>query len=77
MKVTNFLKNEKVRKEDSFSNSSLHGAGKLSHTEECLFSNKTGHYSDQCQTVFFLSNNFHLLQTSATNKMKMKIQYKI
>ena len=26
---------------------------------------------------FFLSNNFHVLQTSATNKMKMKIQYKI
>ena len=26
---------------------------------------------------FFLSNNFHVLQTSATNKIKMKIQYKI
>ena len=26
---------------------------------------------------FFLSDNFHLLHTSATNKMKMKIQYKI
>ena len=29
------------------------------------------------KTLFFLSNNFHVLQTSATNKMKMKIQYKI
>ena len=27
--------------------------------------------------IFFLSNNFHVLQTSATKKMKMKIQYKI
>ena len=26
---------------------------------------------------FFLSNNFHILQTSATNKIKVKIQYKI
>ena len=25
---------------------------------------------------FFLSNNFHILQTSATNKLKMKVQYK-
>ena len=27
--------------------------------------------------LFFLSNNFHVLQTSTTNKMKMEIQYKI
>ena len=27
-------------------------------------------------TIFFLSNDFHILQTSATNKI-MKIQYKI
>ena len=53
MKVKNFLKNEKGRKEDSFSNSLLHSAGKLSHTKKSLFSYKTGHYSDQCQTVFF------------------------
>ena len=26
---------------------------------------------------FFLSNNFHVLQTSTTNKMKMKLQNKI
>ena len=64
MKVKNFLKNEKGRKEDSFSNSLLHSAGKLSHTKKSLFSYKTGHYSDQCQ-FFFLSNNFHVLQTSA------------
>ena len=53
MKVKNFLKNGKGRKEDSFSNSLLHSAGKLSHTKKSLFSYKTGHYSDQCQTVFF------------------------
>ena len=28
-------------------------------------------------SLFLLSNNFHILQTSPTNKMKMKMQYKI
>ena len=30
-----------------------------------------------CSRFFFLSNDFHVLQTSATNKMKMRMQYKI
>ena len=36
-----FWKNGKGKKEDSFSNSSLHSAGKLSHTRKCLFCYKT------------------------------------
>ena len=75
MKVKNFFKNEKGRKEDSFSNSLLHSAGKLSHTKKSLFSYKTGHYSDQCQFFFYqITSTYykHLQQP-----MKMKIQYKI
>ena len=32
-----FLKNEKGKKEDIFSNSPLHSAGKVLHTRKCLF----------------------------------------
>ena len=42
-----FLKNEKGKKEDSFTNSSLHSVGKLSHTRKCLFCYKTDHYTQQ------------------------------
>ena len=44
-----FLKNEKGKKEGSFAISSLHSAGKLSHTRKCLFCYKTDHYKNQFQ----------------------------
>ena len=57
-----FLKNEKGKKEESFSNSSLHSAGKLSHTRKCLFCYKTDHYSDQCQIVTDLKARREILK---------------
>ena len=56
------MKNEKGKKEDSFSNSSLHSAGKLSHTRKCLFCYKTDHYSDQCQIVTDLKARREILK---------------
>ena len=43
-----FLNDEKGKKEDSFSNSSLHSAGKLSYKRKYFFCYRTDHYSDQC-----------------------------
>ena len=57
-----FLKNEKGKKEDSFTNSSLHSVGKLSHTRKCLFCYKTDHYSDQCQIVTDLKARKEILK---------------
>ena len=57
-----FLKTEKGKKEESFSNSSLHSAGKLSHTRKCLFCYKTDHYSDQCQIVTDLKARREILK---------------
>ena len=57
-----FLKNEKGKKEDSFSNSSLHSAGKLSHTRKCLFCYKADHYSDQCQIITDLKARREMLK---------------
>ena len=57
-----FLKNEKGKKEESFSNSSLLSAGKLSHTRKCLFCYKTDHYSDQCQIVTDLKARREILK---------------
>ena len=54
-----FLKNE-----DSFSNSSLHSAGKLSHTRKCLFCYKTDHYGDQCQIITDLKARREILKKS-------------
>ena len=53
-----FLENEKGKKEDS----SLHSAGKLSHTRKCLFCYKTDHYSDQCQIVTDLKARREILK---------------
>ena len=50
-KIIRNVINEKDKDKESFSNSSLHSAGKLSHAKKCLFCCKTDHYSDQCQTV--------------------------
>ena len=57
-----FLKNEKGKKEDRFSNSSLHSAGKLSHTRKWLFCYKTDHYSDLCQIVMDLKTCREILK---------------
>ena len=53
---------KKGKKEDSFSNSSLLSAGKLSRTKKCLFCYKTDHYSDQCQIVTDLKARREILK---------------
>ena len=55
------MKNEKGKKEDSFSNSLLHSAGKL-YTRKCLFCYKTDHYSDHCQIVMDLNARREILK---------------
>ena len=56
------MEGKKGKKEESFSNSSLHSAGKLSHTRKCLFCYKTDHYSDQCQIVTDLKARREILK---------------
>ena len=58
--------NGKSKKEDSFSNSSLHSAGKLSYTKKCLFCYKTDHYSDQCQIGTDLKARREILKKNRT-----------
>ena len=48
-KLKIFKKWKKVKKEESFSISSLHSAGNLSNTRKCLFCYKADHYSNQFQ----------------------------
>ena len=61
-KLQIFKKWKKVKKEESFSISSLHGAGKLSHTRKCLFCYKTDQYSNQFQIVTDLKARREILK---------------
>ena len=67
-----FLKNEKDKKEDSFSNSSSQSARKLSHTRKCLFCYKTDHYSDQCQIVTDLKARREILKENRICSKRFK-----